>query len=1129
MLYLDSMVIHNFKSFKHASIKFKKGFNCIVGPNGSGKSAICDSILFAMGESSLKRLRVGNTMALINKSASPSKSGGPRRAYVKLVFSGDVELEVLKTIKSNNKVSYRLDGRRVTKQEVLTALRSYNAMADTTNIIAQGEINHMESLTPRERRELIDAASGISEFDEKRDASLNELEKVDARVREAQIELDLRKGFLSDLEKQKDDAEAYMALRDYIKRGTYTILKATETEIAGLHDKAVSDIRVVEGRVAAINSKLLEIESASAKLSKERDDYSRELNEKSLETSSAGHRLEEVLKEIAVKESQSKSIKERVKEKEQDLSSMVGELDGLRAGLARNTEQLDEISAQLREMAPLADSMMPGGAGTESLIEQSARLQAGIYEQQQLLSDLASSLMGLDAEAKALAAQRADAEAVLLQLNSAANEPVAQGRMEELSKGKLRIAKEMGLVHKRIEELRSAQLDLDSKSLELKEQLASLGAGSDSRIDEAVSGAIGGEFLGRVRDLCTYDERYDLAVGAAASGRLNYLVVESADAADRAIRVLKAKQLGRASFIPISDLVIGMSDPVRGLDPLLSHVRFEKRLAGVFNYVFSNTYLVESIAEAKRAGFGRHRFVTYDGELVEQHGIITGGSNRRQSSRTSINSRLSAIAREKSEAAEAARRMETEIEVLRKEYSRLEAEEIGASFEAKRSRQEGEERERKRRELGSRISDLSALMAAIDRKLASKRSEHNAARDRLESMRHEGEALLSRLKGAEQKKEGKHEAEKYKELQASIEALRVRHAATSKERDLNSQRRERLEEETAAGRAEIAEEHRRLAMLDEELKELARARDELQEELKSHGAEYSRRIAQINEVGSRISKMMEERGRLGSELSRTERELNEVNTRRAQLQVRLGDIRAELNSYAGTEPVIGEEIRSIEERLVSARSDMERLGNVNLKAPEVYSSKKLEVEEADAKLSTLSKEKESIINMINEIDRRKLSVFKDTFNKVDENFRRLHDYIFDTQGHLELDDQKEPLKAGLNIVIGGRSMNISVEQKSGGERALLLLILIFSIQAINPLSFYLFDEIDVSLDKENVKKLSKLMAELSRKSQMILVSHNDTMITSAEAAIGVVKRDDISAVVGLHMVSNSVADVDKHG
>ena len=68
-------------------------------------------------------------------------------------------------------------------------------------------------------------------------------------------------------------------------------------------------------------------------------------------------------------------------------------------------------------------------------------------------------------------------------------------------------------------------------------------------------------------------------------------------------------------------------------------------------------------------------------------------------------------------------------------------------------------------------------------------------------------------------------------------------------------------------------------------------------------------------------------------------------------------------------------------------------------------------------------------------------------------------------------------------------------------------MLIFAIQMRNPMSFYIFDEIDASLDKENSKKLSRLMKELSKSSQVIMVSHNDSMITAADTAIGVMQEE----------------------
>ncbi len=149
MQHLDSVIIHNFKSFKHVNIKFSKGFNCIVGANGSGKSNICDSLLFALGESSLKRMRVQNASQLINSFAKPRKEDNVKRAYVKINFAGDTPLEVARIIKSNNKIGYRLNGKHATRQEVIDTLRGCRSEINETNIIAQGEIAYMMASTQR--------------------------------------------------------------------------------------------------------------------------------------------------------------------------------------------------------------------------------------------------------------------------------------------------------------------------------------------------------------------------------------------------------------------------------------------------------------------------------------------------------------------------------------------------------------------------------------------------------------------------------------------------------------------------------------------------------------------------------------------------------------------------------------------------------------------------------------------------------------------------------------------------------------------------------------------------------------------------------------------------------------------
>ena len=89
-------------------------------------------------------------------------------------------------------------------------------------------------------------------------------------------------------------------------------------------------------------------------------------------------------------------------------------------------------------------------------------------------------------------------------------------------------------------------------------------------------------------------------------------------------------------------------------------------------------------------------------------------------------------------------------------------------------------------------------------------------------------------------------------------------------------------------------------------------------------------------------------------MSRAEREVAEISARKAQSQMRLADIRAELASYQNVEPVIGEEVKQIEEQVQKSKFEIEKLGAVNLRAPEAFREKSGEVARAEEKMGVLA-------------------------------------------------------------------------------------------------------------------------------------------------------------------------------
>ena len=118
--------------------------------------------------------------------------------------------------------------------------------------------------------------------------------------------------------------------------------------------------------------------------------------------------------------------------------------------------------------------------------------------------------------------------------------------------------------------------------------------------------------------------------------------------------------------------------------------------------------------------------------------------------------------------------------------------------------------------------------------------------------------------------------------------------------------------------------------------------------------------------------------------------------------------------------------------------------------------------------------------------------------------------------YLHLDNKDKPFDGGLGIKVkltGKRHMDI--KSLSGGEKTLTALSFIFAIQEYQPARFYILDEIDAALDKNNAEKLAKLIGSYCDKAQYIVISHNDSVISEADNLYGVSMQNGISKVTSL--------------
>ena len=108
----------------------------------------------------------------------------------------------------------------------------------------------------------------------------------------------------------------------------------------------------------------------------------------------------------------------------------------------------------------------------------------------------------------------------------------------------------------------------------------------------------------------------------------------------------------------------------------------------------------------------------------------------------------------------------------------------------------------------------------------------------------------------------------------------------------------------------------------------------------------------------------------------------------------------------------------------------------------------------------------------------------------------------------------------------GIEINVSLPQKkvkdlhmlSGGERSLTSIALLFAISQVNPPPFLVLDETDAALDEANSKKYGNMLENLSKYSELIVVTHNRETMSRAQVLYGVtMSAEGASTLLSIHL------------
>ena len=1163
MTKINRITIHGFKSFAHKTdIPFDNKFNCILGPNGSGKSNVGDAICFVLGRLSAKSMRVEKAANLVfngSKDKKPASSAMVEIAFDnshKLFPEEGPEVVISRTIEKEGNSTYRINGKKRTRTEILDLLGLAKINPEGYNIILQGDITRFVDMGGVERRMIIEEISDVAVYEDKKHKAMLELQKVEEKLNNAEIILKERKTHLKELKKDRDQALQYKEMKDTIdsNKATYVHLQIKERETA--KGKFEQEISLQQEKINGAEKKISEFKNQITEHKKSIEEINKLIELKGEKEQLKVHKdIEDLKVGLAKDKTRVSTLKDEINKIQQRRDQFQIELQELEEKSISSSEKVKEVEAEIKkkqaELKETEERIVQ--FKKKNKIESSVELEKEVEEKDKVIEQLQEKVQVIRLQQQELLREKdklefqtqsidervkkvrevkdQNKEQIKVLEQQKNNFKAATLRLNQLLDLDSSFAAQLANARKKMEELQEKQLRLNAKTASLQEGLSS---------NQALKGLMEQRkkfrgIFGTVAELGQANKKFSLALEMAAGNRMQHLVVDNDKTAAECIDFLKERKLGTASFIPLNKIKsqdISAEDKKllkeAGVHDFALHlINFKSEYNKAFSYVFGNTLVVEDIETARKVGIGRIKMATLDGNLAEGSGVMKGGFVNRRASvgfqeKDSLeeleraeaelsemqgvlaNVSLKREANEKEITALRIKKAELEGEIIKLEKSlHLDTGDLDASEEQKKIMQE------KLKETNERLNGIQKEIGTINRDLADMKMKKQNLRSQVNELRNP--RLLAQLTAFEESKQKCREEVLHLEAELKGNFTKVQQMFAPEKEKIAEILKQHDKEEINFNH-EIKSLSSTVAVREKELEQKEKDSKEFYSKYKELFTKREKMSAEISKAENTIE-MEREKSRVH------ERDVNLISLKNAEVKARLAGLQEELTRYKDAKILENKSVEELQQEIKKAETMLLQMSAVNLKALEIYEQIETEYNRLVEKKDGLDKEKIDVMTMMNEIETKKKEHFMKTFEKANENFQRIFTTLFHKgKAYLELENSEKPFEGGLSVKVkltGNRFMDI--KSLSGGEKTLTALSFIFAIQEYQPASFYILDEIDAALDKQNSETLSKLIRSYADRAQYIVISHNDSLISEADTLYGVSMQDGVSKVTSLRI------------
>jgi chromosome segregation protein len=1141
-VHITELRLLGFKSFVDpARAPIEQGLTGVVGPNGCGKSNLLEAVRWVMGATSAKSMRATDMDDVIFSGSA----GRPAREHAEVTlvlteargrapapFQNEDVLEVTRRIRRGLGSIYRINGKEVRAKDVQLLFADAATGANSPALVRQGQISELIAAKPQNRRRILEDAAGIAGLHARRHEADLKLKAAETNLQRLDEVLAEIEGQAASLKKQARQAERYRGLAQTLRETEALLLHRRWTEAREREAEAQGHLREAERIVAQAASEA----SAAERAADEAREGLTPLREQEMIAAAVLRRLEGVRVGLERDLADAQGVIERCDQDAQRARDESERLEALRqdaqAALARLTEEADALGPR------------DGGAS-----------QAALKAAQEAEAAAAAKRAKAEAELEALAAAAAAAEARTQALTAAAEGARdLLARLEERKRALEDQTKALPAsddIDARLAQAMAAADAAGAESSKLRTELNEAEAAL-KRAEAADEGAWGPHRVAEraLQELEAEVRALDkLAPPEAAKFPPVLASIEVEAGYERALAAALGDDIDASTHAEAPTRWTGADAPAPNLPAAAqSLTRFVKAPA----QLAARLTLTGVVDRNEGAALAKHlppggRLVSREGDLWRWDGFVRRADAPQPAAvRLEHKNRLAAARKELAAAEENAAKLRTAWQAAKAERQALDAKTRSLRAEApKRAAAaaaavlDAERLEAERARLAERAANLSAQAEALEAEIAEARSALGAAQGAAsETPESVDEAAIASARAA---------------VEAARREAADAAAATQslvREKAQREARRKAIDAETMQWRARIDSAEARLKALAQELDEIEKrrdaaktapetAREKLESLMDEAGAAERRRV----EASDRVAEAEKAAREAGDRARSLEQAHSDARERRASAEAhaeanaaRVSDIAALAHEQAGVAPdglaalagnllngqLGSAPIAEVERRLERLKAEREAAGPVNLRAHE-------ELQEAQERIDTLSREKEDVAQAIAKL-RRAITTLNNegrarllrAFEEVDAHFAQLFATLFEGgQAALKLTESEDPLEAGLEIFAqppGKRLTHLSL--LSGGEQALTATALIFAVFLANPAPLCVLDEVDAPLDDANVDRFCRLLEEMKRltTTRFITITHNPVTMSRMDRLYGVTMTEQgVSQLVSVDL------------